>query len=129
MEAGLNYMELGCWTLKSVINMWVREDGTPMDGKSDSVATGLVTLVLQQASLPGDHAQVQKGLLWLMRNQAPQGFWPASSVNKRHHKSSETKLFMTDAGTAFAVLALTQNQVEAGPHFGAHSMSAAVAAK
>lgn len=99
------------WTVKSLENMWLREDGTPMEGKSDGVATSLMILALQQAGVPRDNAQLQHGLSWLMSNQnRADGSWPASSVNKRRHKSSDTGRFMSDAATAFAVLALTDNQ-------------------
>jgi hypothetical protein len=99
------------WSLKSLANMWLREDGTPMEGKSDGVATSLMTLALQEAGIPRDNAQLKHGISWLMSNQnAAEGFWPASSVNKRRHVSSDTGRFMSDAATAFAVLALTENQ-------------------
>jgi squalene-hopene/tetraprenyl-beta-curcumene cyclase len=98
------------WSLRSFENMWLREDGTPLEGKSDGVATSLMILALQEAGVPRDHAQLKHGLSWLMSNQNAEGFWPASSVNKRRHKSSETGRFMSDAATAFAVLALTENQ-------------------
>jgi squalene-hopene/tetraprenyl-beta-curcumene cyclase len=99
------------WSLRSFENMWLREDGTPLEGKSDGVATSLMILALQEAGLPRDNAQLKRGLSWLMSNQnAAEGFWPASSVNKRRHKSSDTGRFMSDAATAFAVLALTENQ-------------------
>jgi hypothetical protein len=91
--------------------MWIREDGTPMEGKSDGVATSLLTLVLQEAGVGTDNAKLQRGRSWLLTNQNPkEGFWPASSVNKRRHRSSDTGRFMSDAATAFAVLALTENQ-------------------
>jgi squalene-hopene/tetraprenyl-beta-curcumene cyclase len=68
-------------------------------------------LALQEAGVPGDNAQLKHGLTWLMSYQnAAEGFWPASSVNKRRHISSDTGRFMSDAATAFAVLALTENQ-------------------
>jgi squalene-hopene/tetraprenyl-beta-curcumene cyclase len=99
------------WSLHGLVNMWIREDGTPMDGKSDGVATGLITLALQEAGVSHDSAQLKHGLSWLMSNQnAAEGFWPASSVNKRRHISSDTGRFMSDAATAYAVLALTENQ-------------------
>lgn len=99
------------WSLRSVVNMWLREDGTPMEGKSDGVATSLITLALQEAGVPRDNPQVARGRAWLMSNQdATRGSWPASSVNKRRHLSSDTGRFMSDAATAFAVLALTENQ-------------------
>jgi squalene-hopene/tetraprenyl-beta-curcumene cyclase len=99
------------WSLRSFENMWFREDGTPMEGKSDGVATSLMTLALQEAGVPRDNVQLKRGISWLMSNQnASEGFWPASSVNKRRHKSSDTGRFMSDAATAFAVLSLTENQ-------------------
>ena len=99
------------WSLKSLANMWIREDGTPMEGKSDGLATSLITLALQEAGVLRDNPQLKHGLSWLMSNQnATEGFWPASSVNKRRHISSDTGRFMSDAATAFAVLALTEDQ-------------------
>jgi squalene-hopene/tetraprenyl-beta-curcumene cyclase len=103
------------WSLRSLENMWIREDGTPMGGKSDGLATSLITLALQRAGVPADNPQLKHGLSWLMSNQnAAEGFWPAPSVNKRRHISSDTGRFMSDAATAFAVLALTENQRTAG---------------
>ena len=108
------------WTLKSVANMWFREDGTPMEGKSDGVATSLMVLTLEEAGVPRENAQLKRGLSWLLNNQnAAEGSWPASSVNKRRHVSSDTGRFMSDAATAFAVLALTESQA------GTNSMTSA----
>jgi squalene-hopene/tetraprenyl-beta-curcumene cyclase len=99
------------WSFQGLVNIWLREDGTPMDGKSDGVATGLITLVLQEAGVSRNNVQLQHGLAWLMSNQnRAEGFWPASSVNKRRHMSSDTGRFMSDAATAYAVLALTEGQ-------------------
>ena len=103
------------WSLRSLLKMWLREDGTPLEGKSDGVATGLITLVLQEVGVPRDNAQLKNGLSWLLRNQDTEGFWPASSVNKRKSLSSNTGRFMSDAATAFAVLALTENQRTTNP--------------
>jgi squalene-hopene/tetraprenyl-beta-curcumene cyclase len=104
------------WSLHGLVNMWIREDGTPMDGKSDGVATGLITLALQEAGVSRDNAQLKHGLSWLMSNQnAAEGFWPASSVNKRRHLSSDTGRFMSDGATAYAVLALTDSQRAPNP--------------
>jgi squalene-hopene/tetraprenyl-beta-curcumene cyclase len=103
------------WSLRSLLKMWLREDGTPLEGKSDGVATGLITLVLQEVGVPRDNAQLKTGLSWLLRNQDTEGFWPASSVNKRKSLSSNTGRFMCDAATAFAVLALTENQRTTSP--------------
>jgi squalene-hopene/tetraprenyl-beta-curcumene cyclase len=103
------------WSLKSLENMWIREDGTPIEGKSDGLATSLITLALQQAGVAADDPQLKHGLSWLMSNQnAGEGSWPAFSVNKRRHISSDTGRFMSDAATAFAVLALTEKQRTTG---------------
>ncbi|MFZ0291663.1 MAG: hypothetical protein WBW98_15360 [Candidatus Sulfotelmatobacter sp.] len=104
------------WSLRSFVNMWLREDGTPMDGNSDGVATGVITFALQETGVPRDNSQLERGISWLMSNQnAAEGFWPASSVNKRRHMSSDTGRFMNDAATAFAVLALTEHQRPTNP--------------
>lgn len=103
------------WSAKTFLNMWVREHGTPLHGESDSVATGLIVYVLQKAGVSSDNAHLQKGIFWLRINQTNQGDWPATSVNKRIHMSSSTRLFMNDAGTAFAVLALTESKRKTVP--------------
>jgi len=96
------------WTAKSLLNAWIREDGTPMSGKSDGYATGLVAYVLQEAGLPRDNPQLQAALSWLRSNQQQDGRWLSESVNKRRRKASGVGLFMSDAATAYAVLALLE---------------------
>ncbi len=96
----------GGWSLSS-LGSWTRRDETPLDPQSDGYATGLVTLALQQASVARDHEAVAGGLAWLMRNQAPDGSWPASSLNRQRDPASDRGRFMRDAATAYAVLALT----------------------
>jgi len=98
------------WDPKMSVKMWLRGEGTPLSGASDSIATGLIVYVLQETGLPLNNSQLQKGIAWLRSNQMADGDWPASSVNKRKHRSYNTELFMNDAGTAFAVLALTKPQ-------------------
>jgi len=109
------------WSLASMLKMWFREDGTPLEGKSDGLATGLATFVLEEAGVPGNNVQLQRGLSWLATNQnAADGSWPASSVNKRRSMTSETGRFMSDAATAYAVLALSDAK-----HKGANAKSIA----
>lgn len=96
----------GGWSLSS-LGSWERRDDTTVDGASDGYATGLVTLALRRADLPRTHPAIAKGLEWLQRNQRPDGSWPASSLNRHHDPSSDRALFMRDAATAYAVLALT----------------------
>jgi hypothetical protein len=67
----------------------------------------VVTYVLQQAGVTRDQPQVKRGLAWLMLNQdKTEGRWLAYSVNKKRDLSSDIGHFMSDAATAYAVLAL-----------------------
>jgi len=101
----------GGWSLSSLIGEWKREDGTPQETKSDGYATGLIILALQEAGITPDDARMKSGLVWLVGNQSrTEGSWLAYSLNKNkeHHMSPATALFMSDAATAYSVLALTE---------------------
>ena len=81
-------------------------------------ATGLVTYALRQAGLPSDNAALKKASAWLEANQrecqidqARWNCWRTYSLNydREHggkHGDPWTRMFMSDAATAFAVLAL-----------------------
>ena len=85
----------------------MRSDGTAQESESDGYATGLVLHVLQTAGAPKDSVKIVKGLDWLKSNQSPTGAWPGVSVNKKRDPASHSGKFMSDAATAFAVLALS----------------------
>lgn len=100
----------GGWSLSSLSGEWKRHDGTPQEVKSDGYATGLITFALQQSGVPPENVQLKRGVSWLTANQnKTEGSWQSFSLNKNkeHHLSPETALFMNDAATAYAVLALT----------------------
>ena len=100
----------GGWSLPSLSGEWKRHDGTPQEMKTDGYATGLITFALQQAGVSVEDAPLRRGLSWLTANQdKTEGSWQSFSLNKNkeHHLSPETALFMNDAATAYAVLALT----------------------
>jgi len=100
----------GGWSLSSPVGGWKRQDGTPEEGKSDGYATGLIAYTLQQAGIPRENPQQKLALAWLASNQnKTEGFWLSYSLNKNeaHHLTPSTALFMNDAATAYAVLALT----------------------
>ena len=97
----------GGFSLSSFVGGWKRHDGTPLETKSDGYTTGVVTLVLQLTGMKRDQPQLQRGLTWLALNQdKKEGRWLAYSLNKQHDLSSDTGRFMSDAATAYAVLAL-----------------------
>jgi len=92
---------------KWLAKLWIRSEGSPFQGKSDGYATGMVAYALEQYGIPGDNADLARALDWLRRNQSQtEGRWPGYSLNHAHEQSA-TGLFMSDAATAYAVLALT----------------------
>jgi squalene-hopene/tetraprenyl-beta-curcumene cyclase len=95
--------------LASLLTMQRRNDWTPQERKSDGLATGYIAFVLQQAGIPRENPQLKNALTWLTSNQnTTEGFWTAYSLNKRRVGSSNVGRFMSDAATAFAVLALNE---------------------
>lgn len=92
----------GGWCLPALGQYKRRDEAkTPNDPKaaSDGYATGFVTYVLRQAD--AKHAAIPKGVAWLKANQRESGRWFTRSLN------NDKAHYITNAGTAFAVLALT----------------------
>ena len=107
----------GGWSLSALLTKSGKGNALLTDSNSDGYATGLVTLVLEQTAMPGAVPQVRQGLTWLARNQrghggswirGQEGFWVARSLNKWRVPWSDVGRFMSDAATAYAVLALTE---------------------
>jgi squalene-hopene/tetraprenyl-beta-curcumene cyclase len=91
----------GGWSLPS-LGDWKRHNGKANDPKapSDGYATGLVLYVLRQAGVPAKKKPIRRGVDWLKKNQRVSGRWFTRSLNAdRGH-------FITNTGTAFAVMAL-----------------------
>jgi squalene-hopene/tetraprenyl-beta-curcumene cyclase len=96
------------WGPSSLLGKWKRDDGTLQETSSDGYATGLTIFVLQQTGIPRENVQLERARQWLITNQnKTEGFWLAYSLNKRRNLSSNVGRFMSDAATAYAVLALT----------------------
>lgn len=97
----------GGWSTTS-LGTYTRVDNTANDTRTDGYATALATLALQEAGVPGTDPHIVKGLDWLRRNQdRATGRWMATSLNKNRDPESDPGKFMSDAATAYAVLALT----------------------
>jgi squalene-hopene/tetraprenyl-beta-curcumene cyclase len=97
----------GGFSLSSFVGSWKRHDDTPLETKSDGYATGVVMFALQQAGVSRDQPSMKRGLAWLAQNQnKAEGRWLAYSLNKQRDLESDIGRFMSDAATAYAVLAL-----------------------
>lgn len=107
--------------------------GTPnasLVSESDGYATGLIVYTLRETGVPTNDPAVKKGLQWLRANQRvlqidQQAWtaWRAYSLNfDREHGGEKgepwRRMFMSDAATAFAVLALVDGRERPVGHSG-----------
>lgn len=97
----------GGWSLTD-LGSWARKDKTPLETRSDGYATALIVLVREESQ---PHARtnphVAQAIAWLRSNQdKATGAWKAWSLNKDRDPTSMEGHFMSDAATAYAVLAL-----------------------
>jgi len=105
----------GGWSM-STLATWTRSDGTQQDSLSDGYATGLVLLALQRAGSSGiatlrSDPRLHRGIDWLTKHQdASTGAWSATSLNKKRDPATDIGKFMSDAATAYAVLALLSSR-------------------
>jgi hypothetical protein len=100
----------GSWDAED-LGPWMPRPTAPSAEGGNSYATAFVAYVLGQAGIAPSHPGLARALTWLVDHQdSKTGAWPASSMNKRYPVDSMQALFMQDAATAFASLAL----IEAG---------------
>jgi squalene-hopene/tetraprenyl-beta-curcumene cyclase len=104
----------GGWSLTS-FGSYARHDATPLETRSDGLATGLAVLAMEQAGVASGDPRIARGtaraLAWLEKNQdQAEGFWPAYSLNKQRDPKSDIGRFMSDAATAYATLALENSK-------------------
>jgi squalene-hopene/tetraprenyl-beta-curcumene cyclase len=96
----------GGWTT-ATLGPWKRTDGTPLDTASDGYATALVVYAMYEAGIPAQNKLIQEGRRWLVQNQAADGHWNATSLNKQREASAAPAKFMSDAATGYAAMALS----------------------
>ncbi len=94
----------GGWSLHSLGTYARKPDKA--EAPSDGYATGLILHTLLRSGVKKDDARIARGLQWLVKNQAETGEWKAVSVNSEQDPASFKGKFMSDAATAYAVLAL-----------------------
>jgi hypothetical protein len=93
-DGGFLLSDLGPWKRKS--------------SQEDGYATGLAVHVLEKLGDPAARAAVERGLSWLVSHQDELGGWVSESANKdRSGDDPFIAGFMSDAASAFAVLALS----------------------
>jgi hypothetical protein len=98
--------EDGGWSLTR-LSSWRRRDGTEIADQSDGFATAMITVVLQDAGLAAKARPMAAARRWLVTHQSAEtGGLPATSINKQREPTADAYLFMTDAATGFATLAL-----------------------
>ncbi|HWC98862.1 MAG TPA: hypothetical protein VG456_19010 [Candidatus Sulfopaludibacter sp.] len=98
----------GGWSASTLVTKeWKRRDNTPMDAGSDGYGTGLMLVALQESGMASAKPAIAKGLAWLERNQDASGAWLSTSMNKKRDPASDAGRFMSDAATAYSVLALS----------------------
>jgi squalene-hopene/tetraprenyl-beta-curcumene cyclase len=96
----------GGWTLES-LGPWSPRGDRPNRQGSDAYATAYTAYILQAIGGPAKDTNLERALAWLRSRQDPKGgFWDATSMNKKYTAGTMPSLFMRDAATAFAVMAL-----------------------
>jgi squalene-hopene/tetraprenyl-beta-curcumene cyclase len=100
--------EDGGWSMTE-LGTFKRSDSTPLATSSDGYATGLMALALQSGGLQRTDARVGRALSWLSQHQdSKTGMWYVASLNKERDPASDPYKFLSDAATAYAVLALVE---------------------
>jgi squalene-hopene/tetraprenyl-beta-curcumene cyclase len=73
---------------------------------SDGYATGLVVMALEESGTNDQDPMVKRGLAWLEQHQGGDGSWRLNSISLHVNPETDVGRFMSDAATAYAVMAL-----------------------
>jgi hypothetical protein len=107
-SGGWVLLELSTWRYNAATAPKTPPKLNPTAKAPDAYATGLITYSLLQAGLKTDDPTVASALKWLNRTQKPDGSWPAVSINVDRKPGTAAEYFMSDAATAWAVIALVE---------------------
>lgn len=110
-DGGWSLRDLGKSDLQLGSPGWDIVASYPQGAVSDGYATGLVVLALQRAGVQGQDQRLRKGLDWLAAHQRSDGTWPTVWVNKERDPQGTVGKFTRDAGAAFALLALAEEEL------------------
>ena len=99
----------GGWNLPS-LSTWQRIDGTSLPQESDGYATASVAVILRETGDPSTATALKRAQKWLATHQDKSGAVPAKSINKDRQPGTDAYLFMTDAATGLAGLAMQPKQ-------------------
>jgi squalene-hopene/tetraprenyl-beta-curcumene cyclase len=88
---------------RSLKEAWKQVNG---NAESDGIATGLVVLAMRESGSNLQDQTLKRGVRWLEQHQNRDGKWQAYSLNGDVNLDSNVGLFMSDAATGYAVLAL-----------------------
>jgi hypothetical protein len=99
----------GGWQLSSMVD-WKRVDHSPVPTETDGFATSLAALVMEESGTSRQDLSLARALAWIEQHQQKDGDLPASSMNKQRDSESDVGRFMSDAATAYAVMALEKTQ-------------------
>lgn len=96
----------GGWAIDS-LGQWKKHAQAPASTGTSSYATGFTTLLLEKAGVQSSDPRMVRALDWLRSHQDPSsGYWAAESMNKVYEADYMPVLFMRDAATSYAALAL-----------------------
>jgi squalene-hopene/tetraprenyl-beta-curcumene cyclase len=100
----------GGWTIEA-LGKWNEHPKAPRSVGTNSYATGLTAFILEKTGVAPSDPRLAKALGWLKSHQDPEfGYWDATSLNKPYEADYPPVLFMRDAATAYATLALLESR-------------------
>ena len=101
----------GGWSLYELGPWGPRADKSPVVTKTDAYATAMIVLVREELGAKRDDKAIARAIQWLSSNQdKATGAWTAWSLNKDRDPASMPGKFMSDAATAYAVMALEESK-------------------